>query len=413
MNDSSGFMATSLQTLSNFPPSLPVVALFFGSILYVVINAFIGRRARITAGGPYPPGPKGHWYVGFKDIPMKKPWLRYIEMGKHYGSDLVHFSRFGKHYLVINSLEAATEILEKNARVTSDRPSAPLDQIAGWQKMLGLTPYSDEWRKTRRLFHQNFRAEATSQFRPVQEKRIRKFVNDLTSSKEALIDQISTLSQTIMFNAVYGLDISTNKESMPQHARELVEINDWVLIPGWDGFKYLPFVHLLPSWFPGGQFRASHLGIRKAIDEIVEGPWNMTMNAMKSDDSHSSLIANLLYELQSETDEEIDRIKNMGGQAVAAAADTTMSAISTFFLAMSLYPNVQQKAQQELDTVLGPGKLPTFEDRASLPYVEAVYREVMRWHPAIPMGLPHVTADDVFYRGYFIPKGTSIHANIW
>jgi len=64
-----------------------------------------------------------------------------------------------------------------------------------------------------------------------------------------------------------------------------------------------------------------------------------------------------------------------------------MSAISTFFLAMSLYPDVQQKAQQELDTVLGPGKVPTFEDRSSLPYVEAVYREVMRWHPAIPMGM--------------------------
>jgi len=63
-----------------------------------------------------------------------------------------------------------------------------------------------------------------------------------------------------------------------------------------------------------------------------------------------------------------------------------MSAIATFFLAMSLYPDVQLKAQRELDVVIGPGKLPTFEDRSLLPYIEAVYREVMRWHPAIPMG---------------------------
>jgi cytochrome P450 len=64
-----------------------------------------------------------------------------------------------------------------------------------------------------------------------------------------------------------------------------------------------------------------------------------------------------------------------------------MSAIATFFLAMSLYPDVQRKAQKELDTVLGPGKIPTFADRESLPYIDAIYREVMRWHPAIPLGI--------------------------
>jgi hypothetical protein len=64
-----------------------------------------------------------------------------------------------------------------------------------------------------------------------------------------------------------------------------------------------------------------------------------------------------------------------------------MSAICTFFLTMSLYPDVQLKAQQELDAVLGEGKTPTFEDRPSLPYVEAIFQEVMRWHPAIPMGM--------------------------
>jgi len=53
---------------------------------------------------------------------------------------------------------------------------------------------------------------------------------------------------------------------------------------------------------------------------------------------------------------------------------------------MGLYPEVQLKAQEELDSILGPGKLPKFSDRSSLPYVEAVYREVMRWHPALPVG---------------------------
>jgi len=63
-----------------------------------------------------------------------------------------------------------------------------------------------------------------------------------------------------------------------------------------------------------------------------------------------------------------------------------MSATASFFFAISLYPDVQTKAQEELDRVLGRGKIPQFSDRSSLPYIEAIYREVMRRHPTVPTG---------------------------
>ena len=58
----------------------------------------------------------------------------------------------------------------------------------------------------------------------------------------------------------------------------------------------------------------------------------------------------------------------------------------SFFLAMSLHPEIMRKAQQELDDVTGRDRLPTFEDRARLPFVEAVCREVSRWRPVVPLG---------------------------
>lgn len=58
----------------------------------------------------------------------------------------------------------------------------------------------------------------------------------------------------------------------------------------------------------------------------------------------------------------------------------------TFILAMVLHPRVQIKAQEEIDRVVGPSRLPRFEDRSSLPYVEAIYREVLRWNPSGPLG---------------------------
>jgi cytochrome P450 len=80
---------------------------------------------------------------------------------------------------------------------------------------------------------------------------------------------------------------------------------------------------------------------------------------------------------------------------------------------MTLYPEVQRKAQEEIDRVLGAGRLPKMTDRANLPYIEAVVKETLRWHPVAPMGIPHMSIDDDMYEGYHIPKGSLIMPNIW
>ncbi|KNZ71327.1 O-methylsterigmatocystin oxidoreductase, partial [Termitomyces sp. J132] len=87
----------------------------------------------------------------------------------------------------------------------------------------------------------------------------------------------------------------------------------------------------------------------------------------------------------------------------------------TFIYAMLVNPEAQRKAQGEIDSVVGRNRLPDFSDRPNLPYVEAVYREVMRWHPVTPLGLAHSTSADDVYNGYFIPKGNftfCVHAVI-
>lgn len=63
-----------------------------------------------------------------------------------------------------------------------------------------------------------------------------------------------------------------------------------------------------------------------------------------------------------------------------------VSSTSSFFLAMTLYPNIMKKAQAELDAVVGPHRLPTFADWENLPYLDAVFKEVLRWAPVTPFG---------------------------
>jgi hypothetical protein len=65
----------------------------------------------------------------------------------------------------------------------------------------------------------------------------------------------------------------------------------------------------------------------------------------------------------------------------------TVTSIYAFFLAMVLYPEVQEKARAELDAVVGQDRLPSFEDRPFLPYVGAIVKECVRWHTVAPSGM--------------------------
>ena len=80
---------------------------------------------------------------------------------------------------------------------------------------------------------------------------------------------------------------------------------------------------------------------------------------------------------------------------------------------MALFPEVQRKAQEELDAVVGTNRLPQYEDREQLPYINALVKEVLRWHPVVPMSLAHTPIKDDTIEGYSIPKGATVLANIW
>jgi len=113
------------------------------------------------------------------------------------------------------------------------------------------------------------------------------------------------------------------------------------------------------------------------------------------------------------SDGYVQAIKESSVTAFAAASETTASTLLIFVLAMVLNPEVQERAQAEIDSVIGTVRLPAFEDRPSLPYIEAVLRETLRWHPAVPLSIPHATTSADVYEGYFIPQGATIIMNTW
>ena len=72
-----------------------------------------------------------------------------------------------------------------------------------------------------------------------------------------------------------------------------------------------------------------------------------------------------------------------------------------------------KRAQAELDAVVGADRLPVFSDLDSLVYIHAIVKEALRWHTTLPVSFPHCTTADDELRGYFIPAGTTLIANVW
>ena len=80
---------------------------------------------------------------------------------------------------------------------------------------------------------------------------------------------------------------------------------------------------------------------------------------------------------------------------------------------MVVHPEIQKKAQREIDQVLGGERLPTLADQDNLPYVAALLKEVYRWHVPLPMSIPKSLIEDDEYNGYHLPKGAIVIENIW
>jgi len=210
---------------------------------------------------------------------------------------------------------------------------------------------------------------------------------------------------------LYGLDIEP-EDPIARRAVEAVQILGQTQVSGvFPAIEMFPWLRFLPSWFPGCSFKRLADQCRKVIQEVDTVLFDMAMNNLKTG-LGTSLIAELGVKGEGRL-AEIQAIKAMGTVSYLAATDTTMSSVSSFLLAMTLHPDVQTKGQEEIDRVVGKDRLPTFDDRPSLPYVEAIYREVMRLHPPLPLGIPHKSIEDDSYLGYHIPKGCVVVPNIW
>ncbi|KAJ6508727.1 cytochrome P450 [Mycena sanguinolenta] len=363
---------------------------------------------------PFPPGPAPYPIIGnLRDLPPKLSWLTYIKWGRQYGSDVVHASALGQHIVVVNSIKAAVELFEKRSHIYSDRPVITMIELMGWDFNLGFMPVGDRWRQHRRMLQQNFRRDMSRNYHPVQMKKIHQLLRGLLSSPQDFREHLKTLAAAIIMATLYGYDVQPQNDHFVALSENAVQKLSQAVFPGAVAVNTFPILRYLPSWIPGAGFQRFAAESRRLTKEMREVPFEYVKQNRRDGLDSKSVTARLLEANQARGHHDEAAIQEATAVAYAAGADTTVSALASFFLAMATHPEVQRKAQTEIDTVVGDHRLPGFEDRSSLPYVEAVYREVLRWRPVLPLGVAHASCADDIYNDYFIPKGATVIGNAW
>ncbi|KAJ6559124.1 cytochrome P450 [Mycena vulgaris] len=381
----------------------PNALLFLGIPLLVLLGIKIialwrGHPSRL----PFPPGPVPRFMAGnLHEIPAKQPWLTYTDWKLRYG-DIVHARVFGQHIIFLNSLKMASDLLEKRSHIYSDRPATAIIDLIGWDFNVGLMPYSDKWRQHMRMFQQYFRPDAARTYRPIQMTKIHDFLRELLSRPEEFVALYKTVSAAVEPTDDHFVTLAENA------VKKLSES----ALPGAAAVNAFPILRHLPGWFPGCSFQYFAADCRKLTEEMQQVPFDFVKQNMGEGIGAKSIVASLLDTNQAQGGSN-HREQMVRAVAATAYAGATASSLGSFFYAMAVHPEVQKKAQNEIDAVIGTYRLPEFEDRPSLPYVEALYREVMRWKPVLPLGVAHATSADDIYEGYFIPKGATVFSNIW
>ncbi|KAH9937827.1 cytochrome P450 [Epithele typhae] len=374
--------------------SLPI-PLAISLVLAALVVAALQRKKR-SISLPLPPGPRPLPLIGNAlDMPKSEMPETFRDMCMKYG-DVVHLDVLGQPMIILGSHEAAVDLLEKRSANYSDRSPSPMVQIQRWfSGTLTVQGYGPWWRRHRRAMHQYFNPNAVAQYAASQKLEAHRFARRLIDTPEDFLHHIRHYFGSSVMRVTYGIEVDEDETDYLTMAENVVAIFSSVFKPGKYLVEVFPVLRHLPSWMPGAGFKrdgASGPRPSNSFSPFLGKQRKMRWSVHRKGTARPSMAMGLMERMNNmpspdAAEEEVGR--NASAVAYAAGADTA------FFMAMTLYPEVQKKAQAELMSVVGPHRLPEKEDGPSLPYIQAVIKERRR----IPR--------------YFIPKGALIIANIW
>ncbi|KAK7041484.1 hypothetical protein VNI00_009352 [Paramarasmius palmivorus] len=185
--------------------------------LAIVVRNYVATRKH----PPLPPGPPADPVIGhLRVIPSQNIGEHFHEWAKVYG-EIMHLHCLGRNMIILDSVEAATELLDKRGAIHSCRPKFTVFEMMGWTSALTLLQYDKRFLKHRRMLHEFLNQHTCLDYIPIQTEEARSLVMRLAEDPEKFAHHLNRFSAAVILRVSYGQRITTDEDPFLEMAEDV------------------------------------------------------------------------------------------------------------------------------------------------------------------------------------------------
>jgi cytochrome P450 len=350
---------------------IPDLRILLGAVFVVgLIRFFLRRRPSY----PLPPGPKPAPLIGnLLQLPQSLPWLHVYHWSKKYGP-MMHLNMAGQPLIILSTQQAAHDLLSRRSAHYSDRPRMVMaGELVTKGMHILFRSNDDRYRLHKRMEAPHLNLRSAKSYHPLQDMESRQLLLDVLREydefgskgvdfhhhiERAMASFIYCLNYGYRFETGFEKELMDGKRVQAEFART-AQVGAY-LVDLFPSLNYLP--KFLAPWKREGEEmheleRQLHVGnLKKGLNNPG---WNLSKSMEKSPEAQGMPTEELAFDL---------------GVLADAGLDTSTVALDWFVVACitSGSRGWVPKAQKLLDEVVGRDRMPTFEDRPRLAYIDAI-----------------------------------------
>jgi cytochrome P450 len=350
-----------------------------------------------------PPGPSGGPFGALNLIRFQRDTLGFLTDVAETHGDIAYFRMAAFHFYLVNSPAYVRELMTPSAQ--GGKVVKWGRQTATWSNAVGastLTMEGESWKSHRRILNPSFQATVVKRYLDVVTRHTTRRLNAWQSGQEIeMMFEMMRTTMGIIADIIFSVgDIERDAADQNQALTAVFE----VLTARTTAFQQMPL------WMPTGDNRR----IAKATEVIEAFILPMIAERRRSGAQYDDILGDLIAAKDEETgaqlsDREIcNELKTLFG----AGHETTALMLMWTLHLLANNPGIQQKLQEEADTVLG-GRVPGLDDIKRMPYTEKVLNESMRVYPPAWSLMVRQAVDDIQLGGTTVPKGSVMLIPMW
>ncbi|KAL0069940.1 hypothetical protein AAF712_002835 [Marasmius tenuissimus] len=370
-----------------------------GAILLAAVAWTVFKLKDVGVREPgLPPGPPTTRLLGnIASFPKRFPYIKYVftflvpitstaNDNGVYTARLTEWARiWGGLYslklgpataIVITDATIIKEFIDKRGHTTSDRPANFIVESVSGGLDLALARYGTTWKTLRRAVHTILTPQMSTKLLPIQYAESTQLLLDIVRTPESFYNHINRYANSVIMSVAYG------KRSPRYETPETkgffdaeTEYNQLAEPGATPPLDFFPFLRYIPEWTGLAGWKKRVRECRQHQRDLFLGLLDETVGRMEKGEENGCHMEEIVRR-QVELGLDREMMGYLGGVLLEGGSDTSSGYLQSVVLLMIAFPEVQKRAQAELDRVVGPHRLPTLEDFSELPYVRAVIQEV-------------------------------------